>query len=247
LRNFVNALLVLLCTGCGFMRIAREPMESETYRALGPDKARGVIVLLPGFGDRPAAFAKHGFVAALANTQLDVVAADAHFTYYRKGRIVRRLHEDVIEPLRRRGYREIWLAGTSMGGIGAVGYARQHPERVRGLFLLAPYVGPSDVVREVAAKGLCKWDGKAGEEKDVESFARANFVWLREQACVKREVELYLGVGSEDRLLRPDSVLGSVIPTSHFVVLPGGHGWKVWTPLISRLSATAFDSPEARY
>ena len=27
----------------------------------------------------------------------------------------------VIEPLRKRGYREIWLAGASMGGIGAVG------------------------------------------------------------------------------------------------------------------------------
>jgi hypothetical protein len=229
------------------MRIAREPMASETYRALGPEKARGVIVLLPGFGDRPKAFSEHGFVSALANTGLDVVAADAHFTYYRKGRVVTRLHEDVIEPLRRRGYREIWLAGTSMGGIGAVGYARTHPERVRGLFLLAPYMGPEDVVKEVAASGLCAWRGTAGEEKDVASFARANFVWLREQACVKRDVTLYLGVGSKDRLLRADSVLGRVLPGSHYVVLPGPHGWKVWTPAISRLAATAFDSPEARY
>ncbi len=217
------------------MRIAREPMPSETYRALGPDTARGVIVLLPGFGDRPEAFAENGFVAALEGTRLDVVAADAHFTYYRKGRVVTRLHEDVIEPLRRRGYRNIWLAGTSMGGIGAVGYARQHPEGVRGVFLLAPYMGPKEVVQEVAATGLCKWQGKAGDEHDVESFARANFVWLREQACVKREVSLYLGVGSEDRLLQADSVLGGVLPASHFVVLPGGHGWKVWTPVMSKL------------
>ncbi|HEX5657327.1 MAG TPA: alpha/beta hydrolase [Polyangiales bacterium] len=246
MRSFANLLLVLLA-GCGFVRIAREPMESETYRALGPDKARGVIVLLPGFGDRPEAFAEHGFVAALEKTNLDVVAADAHFTYYRKGRVVQRLHEDVIEPLRKRGYRSIWLAGTSMGGIGAVGYARHHPESVRGLFLLAPYMGPKGVVKEVAAKGLCKWDGKAGAEDDVDSFAHNNFVWLREQACVKREVSLFLGVGSQDRLLQADSVLGGVIPASHFVVLPGGHGWNVWTPLIARLAGTAFDSQEVRY
>ncbi|HEY6877105.1 MAG TPA: alpha/beta fold hydrolase [Polyangiales bacterium] len=248
MRCFASLLLVALCTGCGFVRITRTPMGSVDYRVQGPERARGVIVLLPGFGDRPSAFADHEFVAALSETTgLDIIAADAHFGYYRKGSITTRLHEDVIEPLRARGYREIWLAGTSMGGIGAVGYARRHPDRVRGVFLLAPYMGPREVVQEVAASGLCKWQGHAGKEEDVESFARANFVWLREQACVKREVSLYLGVGSEDRLLRPDSVLGTVLPASHFLVLPGGHGWKVWTPAITKLAATAFDSTEVRY
>jgi hypothetical protein len=238
-------LAVSLCTGCGFVRIAHTPMESKTFRSTG---ARGVIVLLPGFGDRPASFADHGFVEALKqNTALDIVAADAHFGYYRKKSIMTRLHDDVVEPLRKRGYREIWLAGASMGGIGAVGYARTHPRDVRGLFLLAPYMGPTDVVSEVAASGLCAWNGGAGKEDSVANFARANFVWLKQQACATHEVSLYVGVGSEDRSLRPDTVLGGVIPKDHFVVLPGGHGWKVWTPAITQLSRTAFDRSNVRY
>lgn len=238
-----------LLAGCGFVRITHTPMESVAYRNQGPDKARGVIVLLPGFGDRPRDYQENGFVAALVKAEpaLDIVAADAHFGYYRKRSIMVRLDQDVIAPLRARGYREIWLAGASMGGIGAVGYAREHPERVRGLFLLAPYMGPGEVVKEVAAQGLCKYDGKPDGKDNVDNFARKNFVWLRQQACESHEVSLYLGVGSEDRLLRPDSVLGGVIPASHFVVLPGGHGWKVWTPAVAKLAATAFDSPEVRY
>lgn len=236
------------------MRITRTPMTSVTYRNQGPAQARGVVVLLPGFGDRPQAFEKNGFVAALAKAQpaLDIVAADAHFGYYRKRSIILRLEQDVIGPLRARGYREIWLAGTSMGGIGAIGYAREHPERVRGLFLLAPYLGPGEVVNEVAAQGLCNYDGKPDAKDSLDNFARRNFIWLRRQACAEASADahkpsLYLGVGSEDRLRRPDSVLGSVIPAAHFVVLPGGHGWKVWTPALRKLAATAFDSPEVRY
>jgi hypothetical protein len=251
LSSFAKQLALLAAcalAGCGFVRITRTPMKSEVFRAQGPDKAPGVIVLLPGFGDRPSAFERNGFVAALKErTPLDIVAADAHFGYYRKRSVMTRLHEDVIEPLRKRGYREIWLAGASMGGIGAVGYAREHQANVRGLFLLAPYMGPGDVVEEVAATGLCKYDKQPTAKDNVDNFARKNFLWLKRQACETREVSLYVGVGSEDRLRTPDSLIGSTLPKDHFVVLPGGHGWKVWTPAITQLAATAFDSSEARY
>jgi pimeloyl-ACP methyl ester carboxylesterase len=243
------ALLALLWSGCGFMRIARDPMESVAYRAQGPNEARGVIVLLPGFGDDAEAFAEHGIVDVLSRVapELDVVSADAHFGYYRKRSLLGRLDHDVIAPLRARGYREIWLLGTSMGGFGAIAYARTYPERVRGVFLLAPYLGPKDVVKEVADAGLCAYDEQPGKEDDEENFARANFQWLKRQACTERSVSLYLGVGSEDRLRRPDNVIGSALPASHYLVLPGGHGWKVWTPALERLAQTAFDRPSGTH
>ena len=39
----------------------------------------------------------------------------------------------IFGPLRARGYREIWLAGASMGGLGVVAYARTHPAKIRGV------------------------------------------------------------------------------------------------------------------
>ena len=232
--------------GCFLLRVASTPMERVAFRELGPAQARGAVVLLPGFGDRPSAFADHGFVTALAAAapRFDVFGADAHFGYYRKRTLLDRLDQDVVGPLRARGYREIWLVGASMGGFGAVAYARSHPERVRGVMLFAPYLGPKDVLQEVASTGLCKYQPALGPKQDEANFARQNFVWLRQQACEKHDVSLWLAVGSEDHLRQTDDILGGALAPSHVLVLPGGHGWKVWTPALQKLAPAALDTPE---
>ncbi|MDB4975080.1 MAG: esterase [Myxococcaceae bacterium] len=238
--------LLLSVSGCAFLRAASNPMERRSFRERGAARARGAIVLLPGFGDRPEAFAEHGFVAALERQaqDYDVFAADAHFGYYRKRSLLVRLEHDVIGPLRARGYREIWLAAASLGGFGAVAYARTHPSGIRGVLLFAPYLGPKEVVTKVAAVGLCHYDEQPSATDDQANFARKNFLWLKQQACVDRKVSLWLGVGSDDRLRRPDGVLGDALPASHVLILPGGHGWKVWTPAVEQLAKTAFDTSE---
>lgn len=245
----LSLLLVAVSTsGCFFFRVASTPMERVSFRELGPEQACGAVVLIPGFGDRPDAFKDHGFVAALekAAPRFDVFGADAHFGYYRKRTLLDRLEQDVIGPLRARGYRQIWLVGASMGGFGAVAYARSHPELVRGVMLFAPYMGPKDVVQEVSATGLCDYQPQIGSEQNEDNFARRNFVWLRQQACETRDVSLWLAVGSEDRLRRPDTLLGGALDPAHVLVLPGGHGWKVWTPALQKLAPTALDTPGVR-
>ena len=221
-------------------------MERVSFRELGPARALGAVVLMPGFGDRPEAFRDHGFVAALeaAAPRFDVFGADSHFGYYRKRTLLDRLEQDVIGPLRARGYRSIWLVGASMGGFGAVAYARAHPALVRGVMLFAPYLGPKEVVQEVAAAGLCKYQPQLGPRQDEANFARQNFVWLKQQACEKHDVSLWLAVGSEDRLRQTDDILGGALDASHVLVLPGGHGWKVWTPALQKLAPAALDTPE---
>lgn len=225
-------------------------MAQVTYQNRGPLTARGAIVLMPGFGDRPAAFDKHGFVAALARGApgYDVYAADAHFGYYRTHTLLQRLEQDVVGPLRKRGYRELWLMGASLGGFGAVAYARTHPERIRGVLLFAPYLGPRHVVREVSEAGLCNYQGPPRPTldepaKNEDEFARANFAWLRRQACGERAVSLFVAVGSDDGLLMADRLVGEALEPSHMLVLPGGHGWKVWTPALEQLAPVAFDTP----
>jgi len=243
-RTLLCLLALALMSGCSFLRPARTPMERVVLREQGPDEARGAIVLLPGFGDRPSAFSEHGFAQALAAAApgYDVFAADAHFGYYRKRSLLERLERDVIAPLRARGYRELWLAGASLGGFGAVGYARTHPERIAGLMLFAPYMGPKEVVSKVAQGGLCAYDETPSEKDDEANFARRNFVWLKRQACEDHSISLYVAVGDEDRLLGANRLLGNALPPSHALVLPGGHGWKVWTPAVTRLAPVAFDS-----
>jgi len=217
-------------------------MEAQRFGSLGPAAARGAIVLLPGFGDRPSAFEKHGFVAALRRhaPHYDVIAADAHFGYYRAHSLVERLDRDVIAPLRSQGYRELWLAGTSMGGFGAVGYARTHPERIAGLLLFAPYMGSADVAREVVqGGGLCKYQAPARYVDDAGGFTRANFGYLRKLACEPSPIAVWLAVGQSDRLLTANAILGRALPPQRFVTLPGGHGWKVWTPALERVAPLA--------
>jgi pimeloyl-ACP methyl ester carboxylesterase len=218
-------------------------MGKVHYTHLGAQRAHGAIILLPGLGDRPETFAERGFLAAVRRQapQYDVIAADAHFGYYRKHCLVDRLERDVIGPLVREGYRELWLVGTSMGGFGAVAYAREHPERIAGLLLFAPYMGPADVVAEVKHAGLCSYRPSARTKiEDQESFARANFAYLGRTACQAREVALFLSVGKDDSLFAANQTLAKALPSDHFLALSGGHGWKVWTPAVEQLAARAF-------
>lgn len=221
-------------------------MPARAFTDLGPARARGVIVLLPGFGDRPSDFDKNGFVTALRKgaPAYDLVAADAHFGYYRTGTIVAELHDHVVAPLLARGYRELWLSGVSMGGHGAVAYARSFPERVTGLLLLAPYMGPKEVVAAVAgAGGLCQWTAPARFAEDAPGFALANFGWLQKVACPPTQgpaVALWLGVGDSDHLLAADRLLGDVLDPARFIRLPGGHGWEVWTPALEKMLGAEF-------
>jgi pimeloyl-ACP methyl ester carboxylesterase len=236
--------LVASVAGCAWLRSPVSPMPSQTFTELGPGRARGVVVLMPGFGDRPADFDDKGFVRVLRQLapEHDVVAADAHFGYYRNGSVVAEMHEHVVGPLVARGYREIWLSGVSMGGHGAIAYARSHPDQIAGLLLLAPYMGPKDVVAAVTdAGGLCAWQAPGHFAEDATGFARANFAWLQMVACRHGAgTSLWLAVGESDHLLTADRLLGDVLPPDHFVRLPGGHGWDVWVPALERLLAHSF-------
>jgi hypothetical protein len=49
-------------------------------------------------------------------------------------------------------------------------------------------------------------------------------------------------VGASDRMLPGTQVLDDQLDPSHVVVLPGGHGWKVWTPALDVLAPRAFSA-----
>jgi pimeloyl-ACP methyl ester carboxylesterase len=236
--------LILGLAGC-YWRIAREPMPFITYGALGPEHARGAIVLLPGLGGAPQDFEEYGFVAVLKQEApgYDLIAADAHVGYYSRNTLLDQLHASVIGPLLARGYRELWIVGVSMGGHGAIAYARTYPQRLKGVLLFAPYLGPGDVLQAVAQSGgICRYAPPVPLAQDRVGFAQANFLWLKATLCTgPAPVPVWLAVGDRDQDGR--TLLRDVLAPDHHVVLPGGHDWDVWTPALALIARAAFAAP----
>ena len=109
---------------------------------------RILLIMLPGAKARPQDLLQHGFVRELRarNLPVDVVAVEAHLGHYLDRSLNGHLTNDIIAPARARNYRRIWLMGISLGGMGALIYAREHPAEIDGVVLLAPFLATRGVI-----------------------------------------------------------------------------------------------------
>ncbi len=237
LRRAALALFVGLGSGCAYVAPARVPITAEwAYGSIAPRK--DLVVFLPGIGDAPEDFVTHDFVHLLQarHPNVDAVLVGAYFNYYRSGSIVTRLHDDVILPAKKQGYERIYVVGISLGGLGAVSLATEHPGSVDGLLLLSPYLGEQDVVGEIErAGGLAKWSRGTGGKNGLEKRVRANWAFLKAHARGTATPQLLLGYGTEDRFARALDLLAVELPKTQVRTRPGIHDWKAWTPLYIEL------------
>ena len=87
-RQFVACGLLacgpLALAACAMPRPVQVPMRQVEHPAQAGQRSDTAVILLPGHGDKPEQFTKHGFVAALreAGVAADVIVADAHSGYY---------------------------------------------------------------------------------------------------------------------------------------------------------------------
>jgi pimeloyl-ACP methyl ester carboxylesterase len=209
-------------------RPAVVPMRTIAHDGAGV-AGGDLVVFLPGRGDRAEDFEERGFLAAArqAGLDADVLAVDAHLAYYYKRVITERVWEDVVLPARARGYRRLLVVGISLGGLGAITLAQEHPDAVAGLFVLAPYLGEPDLTREIeAAGGLARWSG-APSERDF----RGVWGFLRGYAAREPRPPLWLAYGESDRYAYGHRLLASALPKDRVLVAPGGHDWKAWEAL----------------
>jgi pimeloyl-ACP methyl ester carboxylesterase len=137
--------LALLFSSCALPTNA--PLKSLFYPRPLDDGSRGLIVFLQGRGGSNTDFAANGFVEAINRSRLsfDMMAPDAHMGYYMGETLVPRLKHDIIEPAQISGYRPIWLAGVSMGGLGALMYLREYPEDIAGACLVKETVAAGKI------------------------------------------------------------------------------------------------------
>jgi pimeloyl-ACP methyl ester carboxylesterase len=218
-------------------RTAHAPGTQDTF-------APRLVVVLPGRGDDLDGLEQTGIAAALqrAVPGTDVLLVEATYGYYMEGRLIPRLHEEVIEPARRRGYQEIWLAGASMGGLGVLMYEHQHQGDLDGLLLMAPYMGSASLQREIrAAGGLAAWDpGPRPDELSGDNVTREEWrvvkSWLTDRERARR---VWLVCGEDDGLATAARMIAEALPPGHARLVPGGHRWTVWTPAAAQAFAAA--------
>jgi pimeloyl-ACP methyl ester carboxylesterase len=226
--------LPLLLAGCFGMAPTQVPIPTiETSDIAGKNDT--LVVMLPGRGDRVDVFIREGFQLAGEQHGFDTVAVDAHFGYYMQRSLIDRLHEDIVAPARDTGYRNIWLLGISMGGLGTLLYAAEYPEQVDGVILLAPFLGDRDAIGAIVESGtLADWNGEADGLKDYEVKA---WSWIRDARTGSEKTPLVLGYGLSDGMAEGYEQLVDFMMPSSVYTLEGGHKWTTWRPLWETIAA----------
>ncbi|HOT61660.1 MAG TPA: alpha/beta hydrolase [Treponemataceae bacterium] len=214
-------------------------MRAISYPLEAGSRQDCLVVLLPGIGDKPEAFARAGFVDAVHEIlRADCVAVGANYRYYRDQSVVLRLKVEVIEPARAAGYRRFLFVGTSLGGFGSLAFAELYPEGIESIVLLAPFLGNGDLDREFArAGGLAGWayvPGKGASEQDRK--VREVWHWLQGNCGSGSRPRVYLAYGDRDKFRADCDWLARELPADRVLAGAGKHDWVTWARLFRELA-----------
>ncbi|GAA5164985.1 alpha/beta hydrolase [Viridibacterium curvum] len=238
-RALLLAILISITAGCAF----RGETPIATLRYENPSKpaseGKKLLIFLRGLGGGHEIFQNNGLVdqVIIRGLPFDMVAPDAHFGYYRDETLGRRLYEDIIVPARQQGYTEIWVAGTSLGGLGALFLQIEHPGEVDGIILLSPFLGWNGIVEEIqSAGGLARWEPGP---HTVEDWQRYLWAWIKQyQARPERVPPIHLGYGASDLFVSAQDLLATALPEGRTTVVKGGHTYgtlrALWTTYLDR-------------
>ena len=219
--------------GCFAIGDSKVPIGTLSVAAPRPSAERTLLIILPGFGDDAADMKDHGIAEAIHQSwpEADLLLASATFAYYRDGKLVPRLHEEIVQPARRNGYARIWLAGASLGGMGALLYEREHPGELTGIVLFAPFLGSGELLNEIRAAGSPRnWNpGPLPAEMNADNYQRQ--IWKMVKGWADRPElarRVWLACGRSDHLIDDVRLLAPALPEAHFLELEGGHTWSLW-------------------
>jgi len=235
----IGSWIAAVAGGCAWLpRQAVVPMPVIRLRADPQRRADVLVVMLPGAYSLPREFIHQGFVSRLhaQGFAVDVAIADAHLGYVENGTLLERLHDDVLLPAQREGYRRIWLVGISLGGFASLGLLMRQTASIEGVLAIAPYVGPPELLRQVAtAGGAQAYSAQAQAGGDMQSEL---WVWLgRMTPQLRSRIHVY--TGSQDRLIAGQRLLESLLDAEHVLEVQGDHDWPAWNVLWSSWLARA--------
>lgn len=211
-------------------------MKTHFQSANDNQRSDTLLIFLPGAYLKPEEFEREGFISAVRERHLaaDSLLVDADVSYYYDQTLSERLHADVIEPQRAKGYTSIWLVGISIGGFGALIHELARPGSVDGIVALAPYLGRRVLGAEIKkAGGLRTWQAPTGPQPDEEPDRK---LWPFFQQYLEAKPsqdlpQLYLGFGLADRFASNHKLLADALPPGRVFTTEGGHDWPEWRQL----------------
>ena len=239
-RIVIAASLALLLTACINTGDRRQPIPTQTFAGAAPSKI--LVVVLPGRWDDVQDMAQAGMPEAIRGAwpEADVMLTGAAMAYYTDGGLAQRLHEQIIVPAKERGYREIWMVGASLGGMGTLLYDRQYPGELQGLVLLAPYLGDRGILKAISkAGGIANWQpGPVPQAIDKNNFQNEIWRYLQTwQDQPERAQRVWLAYGDQDRLRNAVPLIAPLLLEQQVLERPGGHAWDVWVPAAAEVFA----------
>jgi pimeloyl-ACP methyl ester carboxylesterase len=251
LLGAVAILLLLTQPGCllrsalYFARAPNAPMMGWEVRMDPGQRRECLVVMMPGLFDIPDELFSSGVIedTARASDRCDLAVVDTNLGYYRTNTLVARLRADVLRVAEHRGYREIWLVGVSMGALGAVLLAREAPDRIEGMVLIAPWMGEEPIIEAAnEAGGLAAWTPPEEVDRDNPGFGDNTVLaleWLRGYLDDDPGARpaIYFGVGDDDRWGHHAALVAEAVPDEHEVHLRGQHEWTTWRRLVQAFLA----------
>jgi pimeloyl-ACP methyl ester carboxylesterase len=233
----LHSLAALLLAACSTGGDVTRPIPTRFVPAAQP--AHRLVVMLPGRGDDADSLARRG-TAQMIQSQwpdADVVLTGLTMPFYRQGRAVQRMHDEILAPARARHYDQVWLAGISLGGLGALMYDRAYPGQIDGMLLISPYLGDKPLYREIqAAGGLDRWQPGPEQAFTAETYQRE--LWRYIQRWSERPGHtrsVWLAYGDKERFRDRIALLAARLPRAHVFKLPGHHNWTLWKPALRTL------------
>jgi len=233
---FLSLLFLSACTPKTLV-----PIPLMEYGQIGKSGNTSLLVLLRGIGGDFTDFEKYGLIDQVRARELpfDIIVPDAHYGYYKDETITQRLKQDIIDPARTRGYRKIWLAGFSMGGLGSLFYLRDHPLDIDGVILVSPFIGWGAIRQEIKqAGGIRSWSPEQSKIDDWQFL-----IWSFVRTYTQNQENyppIYLGYGQDDGLAgHGGELLAAALDEKRVFVLPGGHNYStfkaIWSEHLDRL------------
>ena len=236
-RQIFITMLVVLVSACATGGDVSKPIPTSHFPATHP--AHRLVVVLPGRGDDLASLERKGMTRIIQNAwpDTDVILTGLTMPFYRQGHATTRLQEEIITPAQASGYREIWLMGISLGGMGALMYEHDYPGRVRGILLLSPYLGNASIHDEVQrAGGLSRWN--PGPSRPIGPDTVDHELWHTLKSLgedPKRADAFWIAYGNDEPFRTPIERMTPILPPANVAMLPGRHNWKLWISAASVL------------
>lgn len=215
-------------------------MNFERVPSRSGQNATHLWVMLPGAYMKPDDFLRAGFAEAIHSRGLphDIALLEATISEVVDGTALAFL-QDYLRTTAELPARQVCVLGISLGAqlamlclarAGSDAPQSQAAARVARAHVMAPYLGPRDLLAEVAACGRLA-DGALPPNGQIDN-EREIWRWLQDTTAHKPP--LYLGYGSEDRFADAHALMARSLPADRVDTQPGGHDWPVWTVLWNR-------------